>query len=85
MQYASGGNLEQVIEQRDHDLPWSVRMSLALDIAKGLSYLHAMGWFHRDLTSKVSEKFFTENLMIHLINQRIILSIITNKYATLKL
>ena len=69
MQYASGGNLEQVIEQKDHDLPWSVRMSLALDIAKGLSYLHAMGWFHRDLTSKVSEKFFTENLMIHLMKE----------------
>ena len=52
-QYVDGGNLEQVIEKKERDLPWSLRMSLALDVAKGLSYLHARGWFHRDLTSKV--------------------------------
>nr|XP_039260915.1 uncharacterized protein LOC120337252 [Styela clava] len=51
-EYINGGDLDQLVEQKNTMLTWSVRIRLAMDITKGLTYLHSMGIFHRDLTAK---------------------------------
>jgi len=48
--------LESLLANTNIDIPWHVRLKLATDIAKGMRYLHARRFMHRDLTSKVNHR-----------------------------
>uniref|UniRef100_A0A5K4F3C3 dual-specificity kinase n=3 Tax=Schistosoma mansoni TaxID=6183 RepID=A0A5K4F3C3_SCHMA len=51
-EYANGGSLAGLLAAKALSLSWSVRISLALDIACGLHHLHSHSLIHRDLTSQ---------------------------------
>ena len=43
--------VRQLLDELEDDLPWPVRIHIALQTAKGLSYLHEAGCLHCDLKS----------------------------------
>ncbi|XP_074316904.1 serine/threonine/tyrosine-protein kinase HT1-like [Silene latifolia] len=52
-EYMSGGSLRKYLHQQEpHSVPLDLVLKLALDIARGMQYLHSQGILHRDLKSE---------------------------------
>lgn len=52
-EYLAGGSLRQFLhKQEPHSLPLDLVLKLALNIARGMQYLHSQGILHRDLKSE---------------------------------
>uniref|UniRef100_A0A182J506 dual-specificity kinase n=1 Tax=Anopheles atroparvus TaxID=41427 RepID=A0A182J506_ANOAO len=51
-EYIEDGSLEQLIANKAEYLPALWKIRIALGIARGMQYVHDVGIFHRDLTSK---------------------------------
>jgi serine/threonine protein kinase len=52
-EFMAGGSLRKYLHQQEpHSVPLNLVLKLALDIARGMSYLHSQGILHRDLKSE---------------------------------
>lgn len=52
-EYYPGGSLRKFLHQQEpYSVPLNLVLKLALDIARGMQYLHAQGILHRDLKSE---------------------------------
>lgn len=64
-EYIEEGSLEQLIANQAILLTPQMKIFLSLGIARGMAYVHEVGIFHRDLTSKVRKSYsfkFVKNL-----------------------
>lgn len=65
MEYMAKGSLYQVLHNTEEALPWNpVRWQIAIDMGKGLAYLHGQQVLHRDLKSLnvlLDEHYRTKN------------------------
>ncbi|RZC79717.1 hypothetical protein C5167_042293 [Papaver somniferum] len=53
MEYLAGGSLKKYLHQQEpHSVPLDLVLKFALDIARGMHYLHNQGILHRDLKSE---------------------------------
>ncbi|KAL5212264.1 hypothetical protein ABZP36_023111 [Zizania latifolia] len=51
-EYAKGGSVRQFLARRQNkSVPLRLAVKQALDIARGMAYVHALGFIHRDLKS----------------------------------
>ncbi|KNA08307.1 hypothetical protein SOVF_163810 [Spinacia oleracea] len=52
-EYMAGGSLRKYLHQQEpHSVPHDLVLKLALDIARGMQFLHSQGILHRDLKSE---------------------------------
>jgi len=51
-EYAKGGSVRQSLTKRQHrSIPARTSVKQALDVARGMAYVHGLGFIHRDLKS----------------------------------
>lgn len=52
LEYCPKGDLRQYLKQEDLEISWKRRIGMALDIARGMSYLHSRNIIFRDLKAR---------------------------------
>lgn len=51
-EFVSGGSLKKLLDSSTSEMPWTLRISVALDLARAASYLASKGLVHRDIKSE---------------------------------